>query len=73
MGRLPRASDASLYAPYSTTEADPAWMVVFTGATAWGDQRIVDAVCLSFDDGRTLLPLAPDRIVPTMALPPLLP
>jgi hypothetical protein len=73
MGRLPRASDASLYAPYSPTEEEPAWLVLFAGETVWGDQRILDAICLSFDDGRTLLPLAPDKVVPTMALPPLLP
>ena len=74
MGRLARASDIVRYARMQSSDPRPAWVVTFLGTVTFGDTRLEDATCLVFDDGSTLLPLAPDRTIePLLRLPPLEP
>jgi hypothetical protein len=74
MGRLPSASLVENYATFSSSELEPAWLVLFDGVIQVGDQAFANGICLVFDDGRTLMPLDANlRVKPTLALPPLLP
>jgi hypothetical protein len=74
MGRLASAAQVENYAPFSSNEPDPAWLVLFQGSIQVGDQALEGGVCLAFDDGRTLMPLAAELgVKPTLILPPLQP
>jgi hypothetical protein len=74
MGRLPSAAQVENYAPFSSNEPDPVWLVLFQGGIQVGEQALEGGVCLAFDDGRTLMPLAADMgVKPTLILPPLQP